>query len=358
MKQVIVLLVLLFALTARADAGDLQVITSENASEVVELDQYTDTQNYFSDVSFNPNGGELAVIAVDNDLGIFHDGEVRFLNPETWEETRHFDEPLTGISMAYSDDGSLFAVGNGIGDDIGRLRIMDTRTSAVIFDQHIETAEIRDIAFSPSQNYVAVGLGNAQVLDVEIEIGYAIIDLRSGDVIFAPPEPFGVSVDFLDNSTLVVQTGVNYTSVIQVWDFLNSELIYQVDDVLNVGRGVIALSNEQFIYDRVNDIGLATLMGETIPIFDHIPRNQISALVVYPQSSILAIGYALQLQTGIAGDRDGIIRLVDIETGDELTVLEGHDDIVTDLAFNSDATLLASGSRDGTVRLWGVPAGE
>jgi WD40 repeat protein len=357
-KHWIWLYVSLVVLFSRADDGMLQVITAESGGMIVELDQYTDMQNYFSDVAFNPIDGELAVIAVDNELGLFHDGEVRFLNPETWEEAHHFDEPLTGISIAYSGNGTLFAVGNGIGEDIGRLRVIDLITSEIIFDQRIETAEILDIAFSPSQDYVAVGLGNAQVLDVEIEIGYAIIDLRSGEIIFSPPEPFGVSVDFLDSSTLVVQTGVNQTSVIQVWDFLNNELIYQVDDVLNVGRGVIVLNNERFIYEGIDAVYSVSSLQEVDIIQSQIGRNFIRSITYHPSQPIIAIGYERRLQNGIPADRDGVIRLVEIDTGDELAVLEGHLDIVTSLAFSPDGTLLASGGTDGTVRLWGIPGNE
>ncbi len=47
---------------------------------------------------------------------------------------------------------------------------------------------------------------------------------------------------------------------------------------------------------------------------------------------------------------DHRIRLLDAATGKLRAVLEGHTDAITSLAFHHD--LLASGSRDGTVRLW------
>ncbi len=353
--MMIVLVVLLFALSVRADAGDLQIITVGNAEMVVELNQLFDEENFFSDVAFNPNGGELAVIAVDNDLGIFHDGEVRFLNPETWEETRHFDESLTGISMAYSDDGSLFAVGNGIGDDIGQLRIMDTRTSEMIFDEQIDTAEIRNIAFTPSQDYVAVSLSNAQVLDADHSV--VVIDLRSGDRVFSM-SPYGSAyVVFLDDARLVAPAFVDGMSVLQVWDFLQSELLYQANDVANVGGIDITSNQNKFAYTGVNGVHVISAEGyEMLALLD-IPPG-IRVMDFDGSQPILAVGLERQFRTDTNITRDGVVILWDIESATELIVLEGHTDFIASLAFSPDGTMLASGGADGTVRLWGVPAGE
>jgi len=49
------------------------------------------------------------------------------------------------------------------------------------------------------------------------------------------------------------------------------------------------------------------------------------------------------------------IKLWDAETGRELRTLSGHASCVNSLAFAPSGLTLASGSCDGTVRLWGVP---
>jgi hypothetical protein len=54
----------------------------------------------------------------------------------------------------------------------------------------------------------------------------------------------------------------------------------------------------------------------------------------------------------IAGGNGCEFRLWEVPTGRTIRVFEGHDDTVECVAWNSDASLVASGSSDATVRLW------
>ena len=58
------------------------------------------------------------------------------------------------------------------------------------------------------------------------------------------------------------------------------------------------------------------------------------------------------------GGTPGTVTLWDIETGEDLTTLHGHTERIPAVAFSPDGKTLASGLRDGTVKLWNVKTGE
>ena len=74
--------------------------------------------------------------------------------------------------------------------------------------------------------------------------------------------------------------------------------------------------------------------------FDHFPE----ALACH--KDIVAVGLS-----------SGDIIALDTITGTRMSVFSGHADGVTSLAFSSDGTLLASGSKDNTVKLWDIQTG-
>jgi WD40 repeat protein len=56
----------------------------------------------------------------------------------------------------------------------------------------------------------------------------------------------------------------------------------------------------------------------------------------------------------VSGGGDRTVKLWSIESKKEEITLQGHDNIVTSIAFSPDGKYLASGSEDNTVKLWSV----
>jgi WD40 repeat protein len=59
-----------------------------------------------------------------------------------------------------------------------------------------------------------------------------------------------------------------------------------------------------------------------------------------------------------SGSKDKTIKLWDIQTYKELAALNGHTDWVWSVAFTPDGKTLASTSKDETIKLWDVPSEE
>ncbi|WP_141309674.1 WD40 repeat domain-containing protein [Streptomyces spinoverrucosus] len=75
-----------------------------------------------------------------------------------------------------------------------------------------------------------------------------------------------------------------------------------------------------------------------------------SSAAFHPAEPLLAFGPAIDDES--SGLPDGTIELLSVGTGTRLTTLHGHMSEVTCMQFSSDGDWLATGSADGTVRLW------
>jgi WD40 repeat protein len=59
-----------------------------------------------------------------------------------------------------------------------------------------------------------------------------------------------------------------------------------------------------------------------------------------------------------SGSRDNTVKIWDVTTGKEERTLKGHTNSVSSVAFSNDGTLIASGSSDKAVKIWNVATGK
>lgn len=106
----------------------------------------------------------------------------------------------------------------------------------------------------------------------------------------------------------------------------------------------------------------STLSALPDPQPARVGKREAKEVAVSPDGRTLAVAASTGLYfydtTSLAEVRfiptDAVIWLWDGQSGKQVRALEGHADWVRGIAFSPESRLLASGSRDGTVRLWGV----
>jgi len=122
----------------------------------------------------------------------------------------------------------------------------------------------------------------------------------------------------------------------------------KIQDVIFTGSGKYLVSASDDKTVRVWD----TSIGEVVRVL----RGQIGkgnagkiyAASLSPDDRFLAVGG----KTGYSNDRR--IRLINFQTGEVISLLKGHTNVILGLAFSPDGNHLISGSYDKTARIWDV----
>ena len=73
---------------------------------------------------------------------------------------------------------------------------------------------------------------------------------------------------------------------------------------------------------------------------------------------VISVSFSPDGKTLVSGSDDNTIKLWDVETGQEIRTLKGHDSFVTSVNFSPDGKTLVSGSWDKTIKLWNVETGQ
>ncbi|MEO0837242.1 MAG: hypothetical protein AAFY16_15050, partial [Cyanobacteria bacterium J06642_3] len=73
---------------------------------------------------------------------------------------------------------------------------------------------------------------------------------------------------------------------------------------------------------------------------------------------VYSIAFSRDSKLIASGSKDKTIKIWQVDTGNEIATLEGHSDDITSVAISADNEILASGSKDKTLKLWKLDTGE
>ena len=117
------------------------------------------------------------------------------------------------------------------------------------------------------------------------------------------------------------------------------------------GRKLISVSDDKTI--RVRDVSSGQSVSVIRPSIGTGSVGMIYAAAISPDGDTLAIG-----GYGREDENHGVVTLISLSRQQIIRRLHGHSDVVHDLAFSPDGSRLASGSSDGTARIWNLETGD
>lgn len=215
---------------------------------------------------------------------------------EIWDLTKHkkidtlTKEKMRDVdSLLFSPDGNILVAGF----EQQGIFSWDIDTGDKIFQVDIKEPTTRKLAFDPKGKLLATGGRSFKT---------QVWNIDTGEELILPILPFSQSIAFSNDGSLVA---IGHFKEISLW--------YVTPDGLEEG-------------DTFADVRV----GENL-VFSLDDKTLVFSLPFPDQNRI---------------------RLIDVNTQNEIKVLNGHTEAITRLVFSHDGLTLASGSKDGTILLW------
>lgn len=307
----------------------LQVMTVDNAGQVIQLRQYEipeiQEDGEKCGVAFSPDGKKLAAACKSPIIAVW--------DVASGQLTYEIKGTSIWTSVAFSPDGKILASG---GQD-QTIHLWNAYSGKPLKDIQANSGDISELAFGPDGKQLAVGIlaGSAGLWNIETgrrQIEFSGHHSRVNPVAFSPDGEWVVSGSE-DNTARLWSASSGQEKLV-----LGEPGCFVRDVEFDPsGRRVAGASDDYVI--RLWNAGTGkleqTFTGHGGPV---------NGVTFNPNGRLIA-----------SASNDQSVRLWDARDGKALATLRGHSGLAIRPAFSPDGTLVASVSGDGTVILWGAP---
>ncbi|HEY7426821.1 MAG TPA: PQQ-binding-like beta-propeller repeat protein [Gemmataceae bacterium] len=321
-------------------------------------------------LAFTPDGKTLASSCWN--------GSVRFWDAATGKETRCFrgrPDPMPGrgpetfLDVAISPDGKVLIV-----ESHETIYVWDMASGKEL--RRLKGCNGFGFALAPDGKTLALGEGkdNAkwQVLLRDVTTGKRIRELGAPDrsvgaLAFSPDSKILAVGDHADTPGTKQKKERDGACTVRLWDVAASrqlrELKGHTGGVTAVafspdGRTLVSASHDASLrfWEPVSGklVRKIQVPDDTVPM-EFTPNNAEKGI---DYGGVLTLAYSPDGRLLASGSYDGTVRLWDVGNGKELHALHGHGREVASVVFSPDGKVMASGGRDNTIRLWDPASGK
>jgi WD40 repeat protein len=238
-------------------------------------------------------------------------------------------------AVDFSPDGSRIFTGSGDGTGL----LWDAASHQVVARPY-DHSRVDAADFSPDGRYLLVA-HSARTAELWDPRSATKVRARTGST-------GGTTASFsADGRSMLAAAAVPTGGGVGIWDVASGAL-QRTFPSEGPSHGVLSPDGRHVA------IGLDTVK-DNLSIFDAATGERLR-LVDNGQGGVTSIAFSPDNRHVLTGSRDGIARIVDIDTG-EIRELIGHTNIIWGTAFSPDGRWALTGSQDRTARLWDVATG-
>ena len=239
-------------------------------------------------------------------------------------------------AVVFLKDGKTLAVGEGTPGTSGAVRFLDLQSGEETFRSDLPKDLVGSLALSPDGKFLAASGAYklAHAWDVDQKKLAATLQGHSDWVLH---------VAFSRDGKFLTTTGADNTA--QVWNVKDWTSVAKFTEAQPVRGAAFHPDGLQVLLASGGPNGSALRFRK---INDPPYRRPIGIGPAYP----LSMSGPSKANRVYLPCSDKTVKVFDISNGRQLATLSGHQDWVHSVALSPDETKLASGSADGTVKLW------
>jgi WD40 repeat protein len=244
------------------------------------------------------------------------------------------------LSISFSRDGTRIAGASSV----RQVRIWDLASAKIVL-KVLPEPQVHGLAFSPDGETLAAAAGDGSV---------RILNTTSGEEVGSLTGLPGACrcVAYTEGGKKLISGGS--ASSLKLWDIAGKKEIATLQqsermEDMPVPLAMAANSDGSLIALATEDKGVILREGKT---------GKVKTILKGHQDAVTCVAFSPDDRTLATGSADKTIKLWDVATGKDREILKGHTNWVYALAFSHDGKTLASGAYDKTVRLWDAKSGK
>jgi dipeptidyl aminopeptidase/acylaminoacyl peptidase len=293
--------------------------------QVGEIRRFEGSAGEVTAVAFSPDGSQMISGGADK--------LIRLWDVKTGQDLRRFEghtDSVTGV--AFSPDGKRILSGSSD----KTVRLWDAATGKELRRLESHTGGVLHVCFSPDGQTAASGSWDHTARLWNLSNGEQIRALEHGD--------FVVGVAFSPDGRQLA-TG-SWDHLVRLWDVKTGEEVRRFEGHTDKAGDVAFAADGTAILSGSTD--------QTLRLWDvKTGRERVRCDVGADAGWAVAISPDGRRALSV---HDADVILWDLASAQELHRFKGHGDQVMALAFAPDGRTALSSSRDGSIRLWGLPS--